>query len=451
MFAKKLYIKTKKIVVALALGFFVLASFVIGGSAVDAQQSSTNAIKLAIVRVKKDGVFEKVNTVGTNNFKYDGVLDLDDQIRYSWNAVNLSEYYINNPAPNSGYLKIYLNDDTTEDNLITTHGYDDGVGLPVSKIADKLDNGENKILFVYIDSKTKRPVVPYTKVLFTFNFKSATSKPEIKVISPEAGAVFARGIDREFEIELSNFQLEKDKSGKSNRGKLNFYYNEISPSNLLGTIVSSVNKSENIYRATFDSEDYDNFSKIPDGVNNKLIFVLTDSDGKLLNYRAELPIKTNYKDGIDVGLPKVEILEPNKERSDITITEDTVFRIRVDNFEVLETVRPQEDNESGVGYLQIVVSNQTKRFYGEEFTLKELGIDTDLSGVITIKVDLVNKDFTKLVPEASDSVSVVFKVNSESGLESEDSESEQDIWRIVIMVLTVTLIIGSIAVLITKG
>ena len=156
MYAKGLLFALSSILVLVSSPVFVVA-----------QQSTTNPINLAISKVSVGGKIENTRKDGSNNFIYDNELNLDDDMRYGWAGTDLNLKYKDAPAVGGGYLKIYLNDDTNEANLITEFG---SSPLPVVKLRSKLVEGANKILFVYIDSTNRFPTQP-TKVSFSFKFK----------------------------------------------------------------------------------------------------------------------------------------------------------------------------------------------------------------------------------------------------------------------------------------
>jgi hypothetical protein len=409
-------------------------------------QTSINAINLSFPRVTKDGQTQNTTSDNRNNWKFDGELNLDDQIRYSWNAVSLDTACKSSPKRACGYLRVYINDDASQDNFITELG---ASPLTISSLQAKLKEGLVKLLFVYIDSNN--PGDTSTKVAFSFNFKNLTTKPQVRIISPTDGVVLAKGINRDFILELSNFQLESTDSKQQGRGKLNIYYNETKPSNLVSTLSSSISGSDNKAQVKFNTKDVD-FSKIPDSLSTRLIFALTRTNGELLEARAETLVKTNYGGGVNVGMPKVTITEPRKDRTNLVVDGNQRFILQIENFQILSDFN-QGANEEGKGYLQIFIDDEPiKTLWGKnDFSLNDIGA-TDLSGGRkTVKVQLVNKDFTKLIPESSDTVDVIYTPSQSSDNLTGETQVQNNTWRIVIVILTVVLVIGGIAVLITKG
>jgi hypothetical protein len=408
-------------------------------------QSRTNAIRLEISKVTKDGNTLLTKPLGNQTFEFDGELNLDDQIRYAWNAVELNLACKDNPRNGCGYLKIYLNDDTTEDNFILDYGWSP---LQVDKIASKLTEGPNKLLFVYVDSRNQND--RSTKVAFNFRFKNATTRPQIKIVKPTSGALFGQGIEREIELELNNFQLETNSSNLPNRGKLNIYHNSINPSNILGTISTSTALADGKVKVSFNSKDLD-FSKVPDNTDSKLIFALTRTTGEVLEYSSEVSIKSNYQGSLDVGLPKISITEPRKDRSNLNIDGNQKFIVQVDNFEILTEFTPGEVEE-GKGYLQIFIDDDPVKtvWPKTDFSLTEISTLDISEGRKTIKVQLVNKNFTTLIPEAFDTIDIVYTPTTNE-TDSESVSVQSNTWRIVMVILIVVLVIGGIAVLITKG
>lgn len=409
-------------------------------------QSSTNAILLSFPKVTKDGQTVLTQSTGPNAWQFDGELSLDDAIRYGWNAVSLDIACKDKPQTACGYLKVYLNDDSKEENLITETGFSP---LPIDRLAPRLSNGPNKLLFVYIDSKN--PSDRSTKVSFTFNFKNTTTKPQITVVEPTESALFGRGITQNFRIELTNFALEVTDSGLPNRGKLNIYHSAVDSSKLLGTLSSSSEVSTGKQVVTFTSDDI-SMETIPDSLSTKLIFVLTNSKGEAINTNAELPVRTNYTGTLDVGLPKVTITEPRKDRTSLNVDTNQKFILQIDNFEILPEFNPSTP-ETGKGYLQILVDDAPIKtvWPTNSFSFADLGIADMTEGRKTIKVQLVNKDLSKLIPETYDTIDVVYTPSSTATTQDQTTQVQSNIWRIVMVILIVVLVIGGIAVLITKG
>jgi hypothetical protein len=410
-----------------------------------AQQSTTNPISLKISKVVKNQKDEVTQQTTTNVWAYDGELGIDDAIKYGWSGVDLNTKYKEKPAKSGGYLKIYADDDSTENNLILDYGTSP---LPINKLTAKLKDGDNKLLFVFIDSTAK----PAAKVVFTFKFKAASTAPKIEILQPGPSSVLAKGIDQNFILKLTNFSLEATPSNQPNKGKLNVYYNEVKAGqNLLQTLNFSKDLGNNTAEVTFNTKNVDLAKlKIPDSTTSKIIFVLTKSGGEILPYSAESIVQTNYNNSLDVGFPRVTIVEPRKDRSDLQIDGERKFILKVDNFTVLPE-RKDGANEAKAGYLQIFVDETPRKivFPKTEFSLNELGI-TDLSeGKKTVRVQLVNKDFTKTVPEATDSVDIIYTTKTDT--KDLTPQVQNNNWRVVIVILTVVLVIGGIAVLITKG
>jgi hypothetical protein len=409
-------------------------------------QSNVNAINLTIPKVTKNDQTELTQNAGNNAWSYDGELTLDDAIRYGWNAVSLDIGCKDTPQPGCGYLKVYLEDASSESNLITEFGFSP---LPVDRLAPRLEDGENTIVFVYIDSQN--PADTSTQVSFTFDFSNTTTRPQITVVEPTQDALFGRGIDREFELELNNFTLEATDSGLPNRGKLNVYYSSINPSNLLGTLSTSTQVEDNTSVVSFTSEDL-SFEGIPDSLNTKLIFALTETDGNLLNINSEISVRTNYDGSLDVGLPKVTITEPRKDRTNLNVDTNQKFIVQIDNFEILPEFQAA-DAEEGVGYLQILIDDAPVKtvWPKNNFSFAEIGVADMSEGRKTVKVELVNKDLSKLVPEAFDTIDVVYTPTSIDDAEDATTQVQNNVWRIIMVIFIVVLVIGGIAVLITKG
>lgn len=418
-----------------------------------AQTTGLNQVNFQIPSVTKDG--RRINTTRISDTRW--VLDsnvkltLDDGIRYSWVGLDLDLKYKDLPSQFGGYLKIYKDNDTTEDNFILNYGSypSNSVGLKLSELKSKLREGENTLLFVFIGYNNLTPT-PKAKVWFTFHFENTTNEATIEILKPQAGAVFAENIHQTFEIELTNFILENSENNLPGRGKMNFYYNEVTQNTLLGTIATSLEQNGK-HRVVFNSKDFSNFRNIPDNFKTRIIFVLTKSNGELLNYRQTLEVVTNFRNTLDVGLPRITILEPNRDRTNMKISGDQKFILKIDNFEI-SSRQEGSLNQQKKGYLQIILNNRAVElaYPKSEFSLNEIGASQFGEGPLTVKVQLVNFDFTKLNPEASDSIEVFF-VPRNAKETTEIQQVENNTWRLVIVGLILVLIIGSISLLVTKG
>ncbi|MBC7471854.1 MAG: hypothetical protein H7196_01110 [candidate division SR1 bacterium] len=417
-----------------------------------AQTSSEgNAIGLEITRVTKDGQVRETKKDSLVSWSFSEDLNLDDLIRYRWNTVALDLKYKDKPDTSGGYLRIYANDDLNQANLIGEFG---SSPLSISTISPKLKEGPNKLLFVYID-KTGQPANPQTKVSFNFNFKNISIKPKITIISPLPDTLLAKGVVKDFVLDIQNFSLENVDTGNPIKGKLNLYYNEVNTANFIASFSSSSQMDDNKAQLKFSTKDYQ-LDKIPDSLTSKLIFLLTKTNGDLLDTRGEVQVKTNYQNQINVGIPKVTILEPKNDRTDLSVTGNQVFLIGIDNFELLKE-RTKSANDGKSGYLQILIDDAPYKILWPEksFSLNDIGYIDQIEGRKTVKVQLVNKDFSKLDIEATDSRNIIYVPDKKSSIKTNQDDGESGIknsnWRIIIIILTVVLIIGGISILITKG
>ncbi len=433
----------------LLLIIVLLAQLVLTPVSAIAQQSSTNAIFLEIPKVTQSENSVDAKPDGVNRWVFEGELTKDDLIRYRWNAVSLDLRYKEIATVGAGYLKVYLNDDSQPENFITDFG---SSPLPISAVADRLTPGENNLLLVYIDSATGLPAVPSTKVAFKFNYKDESVKPGLKVIEPLPGSLLADGVDQNFKIELENFQLSDTDTPKEGYGKMNVYNGDINEESLLGTIKSSSIVGDNKSLVEFSTKDID-FSKVSDGVDKKILFVLTDLAGSILPYQNEVILKANFSGSADVGLPIVTVVEPRKDRSNISMDGNQKIILDVANFEILDSFT-EGKNEGGSGYLQIFVDNSPiKTIWPKlDFSLNEIGYYSEVEGLKNVKVQLVNKDFTKLSPEASDSFNLVYIPEIEQDETVDAQEGVQsDRWRVIIIILILIMIVGGISILVLKG
>jgi hypothetical protein len=413
--------------------------------------ADTNSIGLEIVRVTKDGQVKDTKKESSTSWSFSEELNLDDLIRYRWNTVALDTKYKEKPDSSGGYLKLYNTDDSRPENLITEIG---SSPLSLSTIGSKLKDGPNKLMFVYID-KTGQPGNPKTAVTFSFNFKNVSVKPKITIVSPSPDTLLAKGVIKDFIVDLQNFSLEGADTQNPIKGKLNLYYNEVIPTNFISTFSSSVQLDDTKSQVKFSTKNIQ-FDKVPDSLTTKLIFVLTKTNGDLLDTKSEVQVKTNFQNQIDVGVPRVTIAEPKSDRSDLTVTGSQVFSINVDNFELLKE-RAKTPNDGKSGYLQIFIDDAPYKIFWPEksFTLNDIGYIDKTEGRRTVKVQLVNKDFSKLDIEATDSRNIIYvpdkKGESENATADPDSGIKNNNWRAVIIILTIVLIVGGISILITKG
>jgi hypothetical protein len=416
-------------------------------------QSDDNAIGLEIPVVSQGE--KRVNTrqVSPNNWVFDGELTLDDMIRYRWSTVALDLKYKEVPTLQAGYLKVYINDDSKEENFILDFG---SSPLPINKISSKLKEGQNKIMMVFVD-KSGKIATPGSKVTLDFKFKNVSTTPQIKVIEPAPGTVLFKDSAKDFKLELSNFSLESVNSNSQNRGKIFLYYDEIKKSNLITSFSSSLPTSgSNKEEVKFNTSILD-LSKIPDKTNTQFIFVLAKSDDMLTDYTTNFEVKTNYGNSLQLGLPSITIKEPRADKSDLNVTGSQKFVISVENFQVLTSrSNGQSDNKSG--YIQILVDDSPYQILwtnSTNFSLDEIRFTSPKEVQKNIKVQLVNRDFSKLDTPASDTRTILYQPDLKSGLvdpgNNQDSNITNNNWRTITIIMIVVLIAGGIAVLITKG
>jgi hypothetical protein len=418
-------------------------------------QDARNPINLTLKQANRDGEQVPIQKVNFYTYKLDKPLDLDDSIRFGWNNISLDVNSRDNPNPNKGYLKVYVGS-VKPDNLATYAGSNSDIyPLKISAMKDHLEPGKNKVIFVYENSYFQEPK---GKVTFTFNFENQTSSPKIKVLEPAPETVFMESTARPIKLELLNFKLEKSFKKREGYGSLKVYYNKTSEDNLLKTVTSG-NTSE---KGTFLVELNPNnlkLSQIADSKDTKLIFQLVDNKGNPLDISPkELPIITNYNQSLDVDLPQIKILEPSKNRTDLTVYGDTKFAVKVDNFKLLESTSTQSEGPvtNTKGYLQILIGQEEvfkpiQTVWGkQEFTLNQIDYTPQERKRQIVKVKLVNRNFEDLKPPAMDTVEVVYEPEVVTAEET-DNITQNNTWRFVIIGLTILLIISGISILITKG
>jgi hypothetical protein len=408
-----------------------------------------NPIDLKITNVTTNGEL-KETTQTADGASFDGQLTKDDDIRYRYSGIDLNTKYTKIAASGGGYIKIYLNE-VKETNFLIDQGLDN-YPLKLNTIATKLTGGANKLAFVYVSSGTN---TAYAPVNFSFNFTTTNNKPQINVLKPAPGSVFMKGVDQDFQLQLLNFKLTTQNSSDKTLGKIKVYFSEVKATNLLGTVSSGVDQ-DGKYLVNFKSSDL-NFEKVPDSNQTKIIFALADTGDNLLNIQSDLTGQTNYNATLNVGLPRITIIEPKKDRSNNKIDNNNQFLLQIDNFEILKERQTQSGIASNKkGYLQIIVTNGDKSqpiqpIWGKtDFTLNEIGYSDTLEGQRTIKVQLVDQNFEILKPEATDSIEIFYTPPATSS-NTQDNGVNNNSWRIAIITLTVVLIVGGISVLITRG
>lgn len=436
------------------ISIFVLIFSIFGFSpkAFSAPVNLRNPIDLRISAVTKDGQKVDTRAESLDKWVFDGELNLDDAIRYNWKSVDLNLKYKTTPATGGGYLKIFA-ENTNPESLLTEQG-NDNYPLKISTIASKLKTGLNTLQFVYVSSSNGNEYLP---VSFSFNFKNATTTPAITVVKPNPKAVFMKDVEQEIVLSLKNFTLSNSPSREPNVGKLFVYANQVSEPTFLGKFIVGRNLPDGTFEVALNSKELD-LAKIPDSQNAKLIFVLTDTSEKVLPYQSELEIITNYNNTLNVGLPRVTIVEPKKDRSDQTVGSQDKFLLQVENFEILKerpTGTPSQIDPKK-GFLQIIItSNEVSQpiqpiWSKTDFTLKELGYTSDKEEVKTITVQLVSQNFENLKPEAKDSIDIIYKPDTQEDAK-EPVKVQNNTWRLIFIGLTVVLIVGAISILITRG
>ena len=435
------------------ISFFVaILMLTFGSSSVVLAQSQTNAIALGIAKINQldNGKISAAqvrvpDTAKPNAYTTDAKITPDDDIRYRWTGFVLDVKNVDTPVKTkNGYIKVYAGTESKTENFIVNAG----TNLPIKDIKNKLKEGSNTILLQVVTNDGK-PLIPTTEVTLTFNFSPDSSLPAIDIVSPKPSAILAPTITQDFDIKTPNFTLVNDPTAKitNTSGKMAIYWDEVKPEKLIATI----------YQNKFKSTDYD-FSKIEDGLDRKLIFVLKDSKDNEYkpSIQSTLNIKANFKGTVDIGLPKITIISPDKSATNTDLKESDKIVVKIDNFSLTDNTSDKTP-EDGKGVLQVSIDGKkipdiiTKT----EFTLGELNIGSMDKGQKEITVELVSKNFEKLNPVTSDSIKFNFIPSTESSTANTNStnidDTQNPAWKIVIVVLIVILIIGGIAVLITKA
>ena len=430
------------------IGWVLLPSIVIF-----AAPSDTNKIGFYVAAVKfaKNDISERFTLVSPNKYEYLAEpLGSEDVIRFGYSASTLIDIKnVAAPTPQASYLKAYLNDDSSETNFIANIG---NSPLPIKDLSPKLNAGKNTVLLVLVDN-AQGSATPATKIEITFNYNGPVTalQPQIEIVSPPSGSVISKDAEKDFYLKLNNFTLEKDSTGKPNTGKVSVYATEQKPENLIQTFTNSIATTNGYSELRFNTSNGDKWATIPDNLKTKLIFVLQDGASNAIGNPVEFIAATNYTNTIDIGLPKITLLEPS---ANAEINQNYIFKLKVENFELLSSVKTSE-KKPNQGYLQVriddelVMPNTDKT----QFSLKDINV-VGKEGRVKVRVDVVNTQFEKIKPAAFIETTVTVKKivdNSSQVAEQNNQKNGSNNWRIVIIAATVVLILGSIAVLITRS
>ena len=433
------------IIFASLLTFSLVLSF---GSISTLATSSAKDIKFAISKVVKDGKDLKTDG-GDKSFSFADSLSPTDSLKYQWEGVDINTKYKNKPASTGGYLKVYLGDDTKEDNFLADSGTDN-YPLKLAGFADRLNTGKNILVFQFINSDGQKS----NRTTFNFNFSSDSIKPKMAIVKPSENTVFARGITQSINLELQNFKLTTLNEKTPGLGKLNIYANDLN--NLIGTMSSGTELPDNKFRVDILPEALTNFEKLPDSKDTTLIFQLINSGTADVSATQNLKITTNYGGTIATTYPTIKFLDPTKDSAAQPVSDTRQFLTEVKNFGIL-TQPPlnNSDKPNGQkGFYQIFIDNKPIQtmWPKPDFTLKEIGYASNENGEKEVRVQLVDSFFSKLVPEATDKIKIQYtspllqdkKNVLEAGVQPNN-------WKIVIIVLTVILVLGGILISITRA
>jgi hypothetical protein len=409
-------------------------------------------INLAITKVVKDGKDQVTEKISAGKYSFNDSLKESDSIKYQWDGTRIMTSFKDSAALCCGYINTYIEDETNEDNYLFTTGSDD-YPIKISKFANKLKSGSNTIILVYFNH-TNKATSNKSSLTFDYQTNSPEGKPTITVSKPGSGAVFSKDVTQNIILDIENFTLTKDLENKStNFGKLNIYGNDIS--NLLETIDTGISTGQTKVRVDFKPETIAKFEKLPDSKNTKLIFQLVSPNKDEPIAETSFEVITNYNKSTDLGLPSIKITEPSKDSAITTINEDRKFLIDYKDFAVLDKdpTQTSANPSNKEGFLQILVNNSpiVTKWTKKEFTLKEIGYVSSENGEKEIKVQLVNANYEKLTPDASDKVKVQYVSSANTNTKKQETETQFSNWKIVIIVLTVILIVGGILISITKS
>lgn len=435
-----------KRVLAIAFLFFTMLSNIVSNLNVYTQN---NQIQLSIPYIEKDGKKIETSNQGNSNWNYKEELNSNDKIRYGWQGVAIDLSYKSNPTPGGGWIKVYLEDENIESNAIIDNGTSP---LELKTIDDKLKNGKNKIILVFVDD-TNDPKLSKSKSSIIINYKKNLPDASLEIITPPANSILSKNIQREFKIQLKNFSLVNSVENKNTEGKLNIFLNEVKQPPL-AIITTSKESTGGGQVVEFNSSIFNPEVNIEDSKNQKFIFQLVKNNGDEV-LKTERTFITNYSESLtDLGLPSIKFTEPKADRVDLSVDGERKFIVEVNNFELLQQLTSGA-NEDKKGYLQIFVDDQPiKRIWGEkEFTLNSINYVEKNQGKRVIYVQLVNKDFTKLTPEVSANLDVIYIPNNQNSNQNSNEESiiENNNWRVYLTAFIVVVILTGIVVVIIKA
>lgn len=427
----------------------ILISQIVSFSAISViATSSTKDIKFGISKVVKDG--KDIKTDGANSvFTFSDSLTPIDAIKYQWEGADINTKYKASPSQNGGYLKVYVSDETKEDNFLVDAGTDN-YPLKVSTFSDRLTSGKNTLIFLFVDSEGKKT----NRTTFSFNYLTDIVKPKITIVKPVENRVFANGISQPITLELQNFILTTLNEKTPGMGKLNIFAND--EKNLIGTMTSGTKESDNKFRVDILPEALNNFEKLPDSKETNLIFQLVSSGTSDVVATQNLKITTNYGGSIPTSFPVIKFLDPTKDSATQPVSEERKFLTEIKNFEILSKppLNNSDQPNDKKGFFQIFIDNKPIQtmWSKPDFTLKEIGYISNENGEKEVRVQLVNSFFSKLVPEATDKIKIQYtSPNLQEKKNVLDQGVQTNNWKIIIIVLTVILVLGGILISITRA
>jgi hypothetical protein len=364
-------------------------------------------------------------------------LSLSDTLRFAWSNIDLNLNSRATPTPTTGYIKAYINEVKEENFLI------DFASSPfrIDEIATKLKEGNNKLIFqLIVDGKLTNK-----SVIFNFSFKLDAQKPIIKIAQPLPKTVFAKNVKKDFIVNVENL-IVKTGIKLSNHGKINIYLNDVSEAGFLTQITDSERVgSSSLLKFNSDTLG-DKIKTSTDSLKSKLIFVPVLNDGKIiLDSQASVEVVTNYLNTLDIKNPSVEFLNVTNQNNTIGVSDR--IKIIVNNFKLIK-FDTRNTVVNGEGYLQVFVNDRPHKltFDKSDFSIEEL-VPNFKGEKLTLRLQLVNSDFTILNPEANVSIDLFVKPDRVEDLTLKVQASN---WRLIVIGITIFLIIGSVIYIIFK-
>ena len=434
--------------IAIATLFLVLGANFVSISTLAQSAVAGKSINLSITKVLKDGKDTPTERDSSEIWQVGTNLTATDAVKYQWDNAEINTKYKKSPAKGAGYIKVFLND-TKDENFLVDTGFDE-YPFQLSKVAGKLINGKNNLIFAFVDDMGNIN----NKATVGFVFGGESAKPKITVLKPVAASTFEKDVTQNIELELENFKLSANNDKITGVGKLNIYGND--KNNLLGTVTTGSELANNKFKVEVLPQALNGFDKLPDSKNTKLIFDIIPAGGADPVVSQSVEVVTNFNKTVETSFPSLKFVDPLPTAQVQTASEDRVFSIDIKNFELLN--QPPLNNtqvaDDKKGFLQIFVDGKPLQTIWQKntFTLKDIRYTSTEPGEKEIKVQLVNIYFAKLNPEATSKLKINYQpATNSNNFQLDTNQFKDNNWRIIIIILTVILVIGGIVVSVSRA